>query len=137
MSSRKNIKYNTLDIDDDLSGGKLEKALNFIKKCPYVSEFTFSRSLGGKGWHVRLYCSRNCEKCRKLFDDPIRYRFDKARKEYSRNVLHIRRYLVISIGQFLIWAPHPGREWLYKPVPEELKGKRKRHLVSREIFPPL
>lgn len=117
----------SLDIDRD-DGERLLKAERFILWCKYSRRFRVSRSPSGTGWHVRIYCIKRCEMCRKLFDDPIRYKADKKRPIYGRNILHREKYLLITIGGMHLWAPWPGKEWV------SWKEKRKRDRARERRF---
>lgn len=77
--------YNTIDIDtnnkDFITTLKLK-----IYRCSFLDGLTVQDSIL-KGVHFILHCNINCDLCRFVFDDQIRYAYDQFRKEYSRNVL--------------------------------------------------
>jgi len=47
-----------------------------------------------KGYHMELRCRGNCELCRLVFDDPVRYSRDLRRPVFSRDVLFDCKELV-------------------------------------------
>lgn len=40
-----------------------------------------------KGFHLTLWCKKDCELCRLVFDDQERFRKDSQRRVFARNVL--------------------------------------------------
>ena len=88
----KKIKLNTKDLDAS-NKGVLELVINEIKKCKYVINLCYRQSASKRGWHIKFYCSKDCDKCRKRFDDVLRYKADITnRKEIERNVLWDVKY---------------------------------------------
>jgi len=51
------------------------------------------RSTSGRGWHITINCNRKyCLKCRRKFDDPVRFKADTDHREaYQRDVLFERK----------------------------------------------
>jgi len=84
------FKLNTIDLDNHETK---ELILAFIKECPYLITLDVTPSPGGRGWHFTLWCSRSCELCRELYDDPIRYAKDRIRPSYTRNILFFQKYV--------------------------------------------
>jgi len=84
------FKLNTIDLDNHETK---ELILAFIKECPHLISVDVTRSPGGRGWHFTLWCSRSCELCRELYDDPIRYAKDRIRPSYTRNILFSQKYI--------------------------------------------
>lgn len=42
----------------------------------------------GKGYHLKLYCTDvQCDLCRLVFDDPVRFSADQLRPRHCRDVL--------------------------------------------------
>jgi len=86
------IKLNTIDLDAS-NKGVLELVLKEIKKCKYVKALWYRRSPSKRGWHIKFYCSKDCDKCRQRFDDVLRYKADMTnRTEMERNVLWSVKY---------------------------------------------
>lgn len=77
--------YNTIDLDTNNKQIVMKVFLKIVC-CPYLFNIEQKSSLQ-KGWHFKLKCLINCDICRLVFDDPIRYAYDQFRKPYSRNVL--------------------------------------------------
>jgi wyosine [tRNA(Phe)-imidazoG37] synthetase (radical SAM superfamily) len=78
-------KLNTIDIDF---------------KCRYLKKIQTKLSSSKKGVHITLWCSRNCEFCRLIYDDLNRYAKDKNRPEYGKNVLFTKK-MFLSIQELL------------------------------------
>jgi hypothetical protein len=83
------MKLNTIDWDFDSA---TIIVLRKILKCKYLFELTLQRS-SNKNFHFILLCNKNCEKCRKLYDDLVRYEKDKNRPDYAENVLFEKKRL--------------------------------------------
>jgi len=132
MRNNHYIRYNTLDIDADPEGKKLKKALIRIRRCRHAVKHEFTRSTSGVGWHVKIYCNTDCDMCRKLFDDPVRYERDKRRPISAQNVLHSRKYLTVRLPLGIIimfpW-PRPVKAWL------KLRKARKSELLENLSLP--
>lgn len=86
--------YNTLDVDFDfipdinLSCSK-EKITNVFLKiinCKDCSGVVKEDS-NKKGYHLRFYCKIQCDKCRLVFDDYIRFDADSKRKKEFTNII--------------------------------------------------
>ena len=64
----------------------IQKILNKIVKCKYC--VVASKKLSNyKGWHIEMYCTRDCDLCRLQFDDIRRYEEDMNRLEVFRNLI--------------------------------------------------
>ncbi len=87
--------YSSLDLDWQIpqqdislscSGELADKILNKIVKCKYC--VVASKKLSNyKGWHIEMYCTRDCDLCRLQFDDIRRYEEDMNRLEVFRNLI--------------------------------------------------
>jgi len=87
------IWINTIDLDKPYPRWKtgfpkplLNKIIYKISKCKYLKEIQV-RDSRNKGYHIILYCKRDCDLCRLVFDDQDRYARDLFRKPITRNVL--------------------------------------------------
>lgn len=78
------MKLNTIDIDNT-STKNLLRVLAKIKRCKFLDSVSVEPSLNG--FHVTLWCLKDCDLCRFVFDDQFRYMWDFERPEFSRNVL--------------------------------------------------
>jgi hypothetical protein len=86
--------YNTLDIDWDnipdinlsCSKEKIKRIICKIARCPNLLELVKENS-NKKGYHLRFYCKIECDKCRLVFDDYIRYDADRTRKKPFTNII--------------------------------------------------
>jgi hypothetical protein len=86
--------YNTLDIDYELlpeisescSKEKIKRIFNKISTCKFLKDIKQEPS-NKKGYHIRLYCSISCYKCRMVFDDDIRFNADSARRKEFTNII--------------------------------------------------
>jgi hypothetical protein len=86
--------YNTLDIDFDeipdinlsCSKKKIDKIFLKILKCPdccgIIKEYS-----NKKGYHLRFYCRKECDICRLVFDDYIRFNADLTRNHVFTNII--------------------------------------------------
>jgi len=45
-----------------------------------------------KGYHLIIYCYRDCDLCRLVFDDQDRYTMDLRRPRHLRNILWTEKY---------------------------------------------
>ena len=96
MNSAVNIMekyYNTIDldgIDKNELGHIVEKI--YRKKCCKTIEVrdTF------KGYHLIIYCRKDCDLCRLLYDDQNRYTMDLRRPKHLRNILWTEKYYDIA-----------------------------------------
>lgn len=77
--------YNTLDIDTD-NKEFLEHVTLKVSQCKNIQKMNVELS-ETKGFHIRLWCNMDCDLCRFVFDDVIRYAYDQFREPFSRNVL--------------------------------------------------
>jgi len=73
------LKHNTIDIDF---------------KCRYLKKVQTKISPSKKGVHITLWCNKNCEFCRLIYDDLKRYAKDKNRPEYGKNVLFTKKIML-------------------------------------------
>lgn len=80
---RNGLKLNTIDIDNT-ELWNLERILHKVKKCDFLDCLSLEPSLNG--WHVTLHCDRECDLCRFVFDDQLRYKWDLERNVASRDV---------------------------------------------------
>jgi hypothetical protein len=79
------MKLNTIDLDF---------------KCKYLKKVETKLSSSRKGVHITLWCKRNCELCRLIYDDLSRYSKDKNRPEYGKNVLFTKK-VFMSVQELL------------------------------------
>ena len=85
MEESKKPIHNTIDIDTN-DKEKVFEILQKILKCKNIILFRVKLSLQ-KGVHVKMFCCNDCEICRLVFDDKIRYAYDQFRHIESQNVL--------------------------------------------------
>jgi hypothetical protein len=86
--------YNTLDIDWDnipdinlpCSKDKINNIIDKIKSCKQLLGLVMEDS-NKKGYHLRFYCNINCDMCRLVFDDYIRFDADSKRKKEFTNII--------------------------------------------------
>jgi hypothetical protein len=86
--------YNSLDIDWDTipdinlscSNEKINNIFLKIKRCPNLLGIIKEDS-NKKGYHLRFYCKVECDKCRLVFDDYIRFDADSKRKKEFTNII--------------------------------------------------
>lgn len=87
------IKRNTIDFDYyrryGFDNALFNRMLEKIMWCKHLLYIGVKPSLNG--WHVTMLCDTDCDICRLVFDDPVRYAKDLMRPEYSRNVLFTRK----------------------------------------------
>ena len=89
-------KRNTLDIDFNPKHNKDKHYLQHIidkislMKC-YKGMVVFPSF--SKGYHITLFCKKECDLCRFVYDDPERYRKDLRRNTYENNVLWSEKYV--------------------------------------------
>jgi len=90
------IYYSTIDID--LSpwlllrfsslGDLLSIVIGKIERCPDLLHYVWSYSPSTNGYHIQLYCRKECSMCRLVFDDQRRAEADFTnRQPHQRNVL--------------------------------------------------
>lgn len=79
------IAYNTIDLDTN-EKETVNRIIEKIINCNDLIEIEISDSLQ-KGKHLILWCITNCEKCRLVFDDSVRYAYDQYRIKSSQDVL--------------------------------------------------
>ena len=78
--------YSTLDLDK-VDNDHLEMVINKLCHCPKNQMHTFSWLDTQKGYHVIFSCLKECNDCRLVFDDPIRWDIDFKRPNCLQNVL--------------------------------------------------
>ena len=88
------LNMQTIDVDRNRVLERIKIAYHILK-CPAVYSVKFERSPSRRGWHVMIFCNRpGCEKCRRLFDDPVRFAADHDnRLPHQRNVLFDQKTL--------------------------------------------
>jgi hypothetical protein len=85
LTKKKTIqKYNTIDLDF-CSHEQFEKIYFKIQDCPFHGAVNFKDT--NKGYHIMMICTRDCDDCRFVFDDPNRYYIDFREPEAETNVL--------------------------------------------------
>jgi len=85
------LKLNTIDVDDK-DPENLRRISSAVEKCPRLVALEVKPS-SAKGYHLTLWCLKDCEECRKLYDDKVRYEMDQMRPVYCRDVLFSKKYL--------------------------------------------
>lgn len=83
------IQYNTIDVDTtdkEFIFSVLSKIIRMNNRFLCLAKIEVAPS-SLKGYHVKLYCKKQCDLCRLVFDDDIRYFYDQFREIESRNVL--------------------------------------------------
>ena len=78
------IYYNTLDIDSS-DKELFERIFLKVTVCPYALKYRWVDTQ--KGYHVRLWCAKECDLCRLVFDDSKRFAIDWKRPRAKQNVL--------------------------------------------------
>ena len=79
----------TLDLDT--KRGYIQ-VIKEILKCNDLMTLEIQNSPSKRGFHIILYCKISCLKCRRKYDDGMRYNLDMTkRKSYQRNVLHDKK----------------------------------------------
>ena len=76
--------YNTLDIDNP-DFHNIARILAKVELCDYSTVIKLIDTQ--KGFHIKMKCSIDCDKCRLTFDDPKRYAIDLGRPRAKQNVL--------------------------------------------------
>lgn len=77
--------YSTIDLDTHR--GELSIIKNILK-CKNFIKIDMENSPSKRGLHIRLFCAKDCLKCRRKYDDAIRYTADmKFRQPHQRNIL--------------------------------------------------
>jgi hypothetical protein len=83
----------TIDLDTRVLK-TLKRVLNSILRCRSLYQVYVKKS-PSKGYHLTLWCSKRCLKCRRRWDDPFRLAADlKNRKAYQRDVLFDYKVIV-------------------------------------------
>lgn len=88
---RKNMFLKTIDFDFNPQHGRdketLERMLSKIQNMPCCFGISYKDS-NFKGIHVTIGCkSTDCDMCRLVFDDTVRFEKDSHRPKYAQNVL--------------------------------------------------
>ena len=84
-------KYSRLKPKDE---EYLEHMINKISKCHFLIDLTIKIS-SFKGFHVELFCSKDCDICRMCYDDDKHFAYDMNRPEYARNILFDKKEKII------------------------------------------
>jgi len=82
--------FNSIDVDLNWFNRELfdpKRVVKKIRTCPHLTALWFKYSQSLNGYHIELYCEKECDKCRLVFDHQRRYFKDLMRPEFSRNVL--------------------------------------------------
>lgn len=83
--------FNTIDLDRNRINER-SAIIADVLSCSSVQKTYMERSPSGRGWHIVIICNREgCLRCRRKYDDPIRFKLDMKRKPYQRNVLFDRK----------------------------------------------
>lgn len=57
-----------------------------ISRCPSFIDLEIKLS-SYKGFHIILFCKKDCDICRMCYDDDKHFAYDMNRPEYARNIL--------------------------------------------------
>lgn len=81
--------YQTIDLDgiDKIELARIIGKI-FRLKCNKTIEVRDTY----KGYHLIIYCYRDCDLCRLVFDDQDRYTMDLRRPRHLRNILWTEKY---------------------------------------------
>jgi len=90
------MKLNTIDFDNndkELISRIIHKIVTYGSKnhCLFSFETKISQH---KGVTIILKCSKECDLCRFIFDDVLRYEMDSKRPQYKQNVVWERKELL-------------------------------------------
>jgi len=86
------VRRNTLDLD---FVDKETFVRIYAKILDYPNRiYGLRRRDTWKGIHLEFFCENNCDLCRLVFDDPVRYARDLRRPVFSRDVLFDCKELV-------------------------------------------
>lgn len=121
----KRFKYiNTLDIDHyHPAYNNINHILQKIKRLDCCVALMYRLSSSLNGYHIKIYCKHfNCDKCRLVFDDQIRFTADLTNREwYERNVLfNVKSYC--KAGKTIVLTP--TRWVIVKQFPRVNRVKR-------------
>jgi hypothetical protein len=105
---------NTIDIDDTDLDNLRRIRLKIMHFCSDVDAMGFEPSLNG--WHVTLWCRKECEVCRLVFDDQNRYFWDLERKPHTRNVLFDFKFPIT------VWQLSDLLNVKIRPKPQTIQG---------------
>lgn len=86
------LKYNTLDLDF-CDKDKLNRIIQKISKCAKCLKIEVRDTM--KGYHVKILCNANCDLCRFVFDDNVRYALDielRGDRPHVQNILFNKKY---------------------------------------------
>jgi hypothetical protein len=65
---------------------KAEMILQKVVKCKNCKIVSLKMS-NFKGYHIEMYCAKNCDDCRLIFDDYRRYAEDRKRLTEFTNLI--------------------------------------------------
>jgi len=84
------VYYSTIDLDY-CDKETLERIIYKIKRCKYLLYMEVKDS-SYKGYHIKLYCSKDCFLCRLVFDDQRRFIADITNRfPFEQNILWDRK----------------------------------------------
>lgn len=85
----------TLDIDTN----DRENIQHIIYKIFYCNNLihTELKPSDSKGFHVILWCSKECDICRLVYDDFRRFAYDQKRPKYARNILFEKKIRIVNL----------------------------------------
>lgn len=96
---------NTLDLDR-ITKDQLQHILSKICRCPSLAYYILADSWA-KGYHVTLWCLKDCDLCRFHYDDQRRYYADLTNREpHERNILWTRKSYYPSLSKLLDKIAH-------------------------------
>lgn len=70
------------------------KMIYKITNCPFCSHLKINQS-SFKGYHITLFCKKDCDICRLCYDDTRRLAYDLSRPKYARNILFEKKERII------------------------------------------
>lgn len=90
----------TIDLDmDSKKQVDIHVIARIIEKIcmnPCLKDIIITES-NSKGFHAELICTKeNCELCRMVYDDQIRFAKDSMRPKYAQNVLFTKKGISIK-----------------------------------------
>lgn len=94
------MKLNTIDIDFNAINpyhGKeyLDRIVKLITNCENCKGIQIKDS-DSKGFHLFVYCNKECDLCRLVFDDSKRYMMDYDRFEERKNVMFDAKHVKLN-----------------------------------------
>jgi len=87
------LRRNTLDLDF-VDKETLMKIILKIESMCQGARWGAKITDTLKGYHIEMFCLLDCDLCRMVFDDPVRYSRDLRRPVFSRDVLFNYKELV-------------------------------------------